>query len=170
MTWWNTQRSAYGKVSRTVSGQGAKRLTAHEERLKVLNAHVYRVPKQGGANASKTTDLLTDRLTGSLNYWFTESLNQKRKFVMLNVCVEISLMWKCINSRIFLLFSTFSSWSSFARSIPRGLTYLYPQLRADRHRSRTPTLNTSRPPSHPHGHADRGAGIHLQPQDPLLHL
>ena len=56
-TWWNTQRSAYGKVTRTVSGQGGGRLSAREERLKerltFLSAHVYRVPKRAGKNVSK---------------------------------------------------------------------------------------------------------------------
>ena len=60
MTWWSTQRSAYGKVTRSVSGQGAKRLTAREERLKerlaFLSAHVYRVPKRAGVDVSIMTD------------------------------------------------------------------------------------------------------------------
>ncbi|XP_053395915.1 uncharacterized protein LOC128556040 [Mercenaria mercenaria] len=54
MTWWNSQRSTYGKLTRSVSGQGAKRLTPREERLKerltFFSGHVYRVPKRAGVN------------------------------------------------------------------------------------------------------------------------
>ena len=80
MTWWNSQRSAYGKVTRTVSGQAAKRLTAREERLKerlsFLNAHVYRVPKRAGVNVSIMTNFLltSDNLTthNIYHYYFTD--------------------------------------------------------------------------------------------------
>ncbi|XP_053406062.1 uncharacterized protein LOC128559063 [Mercenaria mercenaria] len=54
MTWWNSQRSTYDRLTQSVSGQGAKRLTPHEERLQerltFLSGHVYRVPKRAGVN------------------------------------------------------------------------------------------------------------------------
>ncbi|KAL5018955.1 hypothetical protein ScPMuIL_004677 [Solemya velum] len=52
--WWNSQRSAFRKITRSVSGQGRKRLTAREERLKerlaFLSADVYSVPKRAGVD------------------------------------------------------------------------------------------------------------------------
>ena len=60
MTWWTSQRSVYGKVTRSVSGQGVKRLTDREQRLKerlaFLGAHVCRVPSRAGVDISIMTD------------------------------------------------------------------------------------------------------------------
>ncbi|KAL5010435.1 hypothetical protein ScPMuIL_012740 [Solemya velum] len=52
MSWWNSQKSAYVRITRNVSGQERKRLIARKERLEeslaFLSAHLYRVPTRAG--------------------------------------------------------------------------------------------------------------------------
>ena len=66
--WFTSQRTAYGKITRTVSGSAPKVLTARESTLKdklsFLAPCVYRVPKRAGVDVS--IPRLTDRQTHSL--------------------------------------------------------------------------------------------------------
>ena len=104
-SWWDGVRTMYGRATKEVSGQPAKKLTARDEflkeHLKFIRSHVYRVPKRSGIDVSNDklvkltdwlTDWLTDGRTDGLTDWVSDWLTDMYNFInkiLLVLCFQV---------------------------------------------------------------------------------